>query len=63
MKFSISMFQDSRGGYKAVCPALPGCQGQGTTRAQAAGSIDEAIRGYIAALSNFVPDRVEHEMD
>ena len=61
MKFSIRVLQDQYGTHKAVCPALPGCEARGNTRAQAAGSIDEAIRGYIAALNNFVPDRVEHE--
>ena len=61
MKFRISVFRDQHGCYKAVCPALPGCDVHGETREATAGRIEETIRGYIAALSDFVLDRVEHE--
>ena len=38
-------------GYWVVqCPSLPGCISQGRTREEAVGNIQEAIRGYIAAL-------------
>jgi len=32
------------------CPSLPGCISQGRTREEAVANIQEAIRGYIAAL-------------
>ena len=38
-------------GYWVVeCPSLPGCISQGRTREEAVANIQEAIRGYIAAL-------------
>jgi predicted RNase H-like HicB family nuclease len=38
------------GYWVAECPSLAGCISQGKTREEAAQSIKEAIRGYIAAL-------------
>ena len=38
-------------GYWVVeCPSLPGCISRGRTREEAVANIQEAIRGYIAAL-------------
>ena len=38
-------------GYWVVeCPSLPGCISQSRTREEAVANIQEAIRGYIAAL-------------
>ena len=34
----------------AECPSLPGCISQGLTREEALRNIQEAIRGYVAAL-------------
>ncbi|MDY6913042.1 MAG: type II toxin-antitoxin system HicB family antitoxin [Planctomycetota bacterium] len=58
MKVCVRILQDSRGGYTARCPSLPGCISHGQTRAEACEKLDEAIRGYIAAVSNFVPERL-----
>ena len=38
------------GFWVAECPSLPGCISQGRTRHDAIVNIQEAIRGYIAAL-------------
>lgn len=38
------------GYWVAECPSLPGCISQGKTREEAVANIEEAIRGYIAAL-------------
>jgi len=38
------------GSWVAECPSLPGCISQGRTRQEAVTNIQEAIRGYIAAL-------------
>jgi len=62
MKVCIRILQDDRGGYMAVCPSLPGCMSRGETREQAREKLNEAIRGYIAAVSNCVPETVVHEV-
>jgi predicted RNase H-like HicB family nuclease len=62
MKLSIKIAHNERGGYTAWCPTLPGCKTQGQTREEAQERIGEAIRGYIAAMSNFVPENVQHEV-
>ncbi|MCD6304643.1 MAG: type II toxin-antitoxin system HicB family antitoxin, partial [Planctomycetes bacterium] len=61
MKLTVRIFSNDRGGYTAVCPSLPGCCSSGTTREEAKAKLDEAIRGYIAAVSNFVPENVVQE--
>ena len=62
MKLCIRIVQTERGDFAALCPSLPGCTSRGNTRKQAEEKLDEAIRGYIAALSNFVPEQLEHEV-
>jgi len=62
MKLCIRIFSNDRGGYTAVCPSLPGCVSKGSTRSEAERRLDEAIRGYIAAVSNFVPENLLHEV-
>lgn len=61
MKLSIRIFQQEDGTYVAVCPSLPGCRSRGQTREQAAERIDDAIRGYLAAVGDFVPERLHQE--
>jgi len=62
MKLCIQIGQDEQGGYTAVCPSLPGCISRGGTREEAQTKLDEAIRGYIAAIGNFVPEHLDHEV-
>jgi predicted RNase H-like HicB family nuclease len=62
MKLTIRILRNEDGGYTAVCPTLPGCVSQGPTREQATDRLDEAIRGYIAAVNNFVPEKVTQEV-
>ena len=40
------------GYWVAECPSLPGCVTQGTTKEQAISNVNEAIRGYVAALED-----------
>jgi predicted RNase H-like HicB family nuclease len=61
MKLSVHIRESEMGGYVAYCPALPGCRTRGRTRRQAQEKLDDAIRGYIAAVNDFVPDHVEQE--
>jgi predicted RNase H-like HicB family nuclease len=45
----------------AECPSLPGCISQGKTKEEALTNIKEAIKGYIAALTeDHLPVPEEH---
>ena len=61
MKLCVRIIRDSHG-FTALCPSLPGCVSRGSTRDEAKENLDEAIRGYIAAVNNFVPERLDHEV-
>lgn len=61
MRLSVRIMQGDRGGFTATCPSLPGCTTHGLTKREATERLDEAIRGYIAAVSNFVPEHLDHE--
>ena len=62
MKLCIRIVRDEQGRYLAACPSLPGCVGRGSTRDDAQKKLDEAIRGYIAAVNNFVPEHLVQEV-
>ncbi len=46
----VLVYPGDDGYWVAECPSLPGCISQGKTKAEAILNIQEAIRGYIAAL-------------
>ena len=46
----------SEEGYSVSVPGLPGCWSQGTTKAEALENIEDAIREYLAALSDPRPN-------
>lgn len=46
----VIVYLDEDGFWVAECPSLPGCNSQGTTRAEALANIRDAIEGYIAVL-------------
>ena len=51
MQMRQVMVYPGEDGYWVVeCPSLPGCISQGRTREEAITNVQEAIRGYIAAL-------------
>ncbi len=62
MRLSVRIIPNSQGGYTAVCPTLPGCMSRGGTRNEAREKLDEAIRGYFAAVNNFVPEHLPPEV-
>lgn len=62
MKVCIKIFQTETGRFTAVCPELPGCISRGQTREEARDRMDEAIRGYMAAMNNFVPEHLDKEV-
>jgi predicted RNase H-like HicB family nuclease len=47
----VIIYPGEDGYWIAECPSLPGCISQGKTREEAIANIKEAIRGYVAALS------------
>ena len=61
MKLAIRITIDEQGGFTAICPALPGCICGGETREEATTKLHETIRGYLAAVSNFVPEIIVHQ--
>ena len=61
MKLSVTVVHDERG-YTAYCPSLPGCSCRGDTSHEAIVRLDEAIEGYLAALGNYTPARVQREV-
>lgn len=62
MKVCIRIISNEQGDFTAMCMALPGCISRGRTREEAMEKLDEAIRGYVAAIGNFVPERLVHEV-
>lgn len=62
MKLAVRIYLNEQGCFTAVCPSLPGCCCRGKTHDEARKRIDEAIRGYIAAVNNFVPETVVQEV-
>ena len=46
----VMVYPGEDGYWVVECPSLPGCISQGRTREAAITNIQEAIRGYIAAL-------------
>ena len=62
MKLRVRILSNEKGTYTAVCTSLPGCTCEAATREAAREKLDEAIRGYIAAVSNFVPENLVQEV-
>ena len=62
MKLAVRIINNERGGFTATCPSLPGCVCWGSNREEARERLNEAIRGYIAAVSNFVLEDVSREV-
>ena len=42
-KFTVVLAPEARGGFSAICPALPGCISEGDSRTDALANIREAI--------------------
>lgn len=62
MKLCVRIVQNKRGDFVALCPSLPGCVSRGDTLEDARKGLDDAIRGYLAAVGNFVPENVLEEV-
>lgn len=62
MKLCIRISKSERGGFIASCPSLPGCVTRGQTKDQARENMSEAIKGYLASVSDFVPEKIADEV-
>ena len=62
MKLRVRICRCEEGGFVASCPALPGCVTRGHTKDQAQENMHEAIRGYLASIADFVPERIMDEV-
>ena len=61
MKFTVEIVPTDGGGYRARCPALPGCHASGHTAADAERLLRDAIVGYLASWDVAVPGSLELE--
>ena len=61
MRLCIKVRRNDVGGFTATCMSLPGCVSSGLTAQQAKENLEEAIRGYLASVNDFVPAHL-HEM-
>ena len=50
MRYTVILEEGREQGYVAICPALPGCVSQGSTRDDALANMREAMEVYIEAL-------------
>ncbi len=57
MKIDI-LTSNENGMYVARCPLLPGCTSRAATLDEALEKHEKAIWGYLAAATNFVPERI-----
>ena len=57
------VLQKSEEGYSVHCPGLPGCWSQGATEAEALENIRDAIREYLAAVSDLVRGKDVREVE
>jgi predicted RNase H-like HicB family nuclease len=49
MKYKV-VWQESEEGFSVSCPGLPGCWSQGVSEQEALENIQDAIKGYLAAV-------------
>ena len=62
MKLAIKLSQEPSGGFRAMCPSLPGCLARGQTKEDAIRNIHRAVEGYLASLDAIVPRDVRQEV-
>ena len=55
MALTIRMMRVPQGGFKAWCPALPGCYAMGVTREEARRQVHRAMKGYIDSIDVVLP--------
>ena len=58
MRMQVKVRRDDSGRFVASSPSLPGCVSKADTAQQAVEQFIEVSRGYLAAVNNFVPERI-----
>ncbi len=62
MRYKIALYHSEEG--ISICvPALPGCWSEGDTEERALENIQDAIREYLAALEDQLPDVEVREVE
>ena len=51
MRYTV-VLQESEEGFSVSCPGLPGCWSQGESEPEAIDNIKDAIREYLAAITD-----------
>lgn len=59
MKLKIQLRQTEDGTWRAGCAHMPGCFGHGADPDTAVSRFLEHAPGYLASVSDFVPERLE----
>jgi len=62
MKYKV-VLQSSEEGYSVSCPGLPGCWSQGQTEEEALENIRDAIREYLEAVKDTLPEAEVREIE
>ncbi len=62
MKYKV-VLQRSEEGYSVSCPGLPGCLSQGQTEEEAIENIRDAIREYLEAVRDTLPEAEVREIE
>ena len=62
MRYKV-LLQQSEEGFSVSCPGLPGCWSQGKTEQEALENIRDAIREYLQAISESLPDADVREIE
>lgn len=59
--FLVRIIELDDGSYRAECLSLPGCVSRGRSYEEASERLEDAIKGYLAAVGNFVPGNLVQE--
>jgi len=62
MAIHITLQRRGDGGFLAECTDLPGCRSYGSTEREARRKLREAVCGYVASVTNFVPRGLDEAM-
>lgn len=62
MKYKIALYKSDEG-YSVSCPGLPGCWSQGATEEEAIENIQAAIKEYLAAVDELLPEGEIREVE
>jgi predicted RNase H-like HicB family nuclease len=62
MKYKV-VLRSSEEGYSVSCPGLPGCWSQGQTEEEALENIRDAIREYLEAVKDTLPEAEVREIE